>query len=149
MSIMREVQTKMNEALKVGDKELRQVYSNIYNAMSYKAKELRVDEMTEAQEIEVITKLVKQINESMRMCPADRVETLEKMKYELDIVSEYMPKQLDAEEISNIIKEVLSELGIENPTKSDKGNIMKVLMPKVKGKADGKLVNDVLISFLS
>ena len=47
------------------------------------------------------------------------------------------------DEIKAIIEGVLSELGIENPTGKDKGNIMKHLMPKVKGKADGKLVNDL------
>ena len=46
-----------------------------------------------------------------------------------------------------IIEGVLSELGIENPTGKDKGNIMKHLMPKVKGKADGKLVNDLVSTY--
>ena len=46
------------------------------------------------------------------------------------------------------IKDVLKEAGIDTPTAKDKGKIMKVLMPKVKGKADGKLVNDIFTSFL-
>ena len=48
-----------------------------------------------------------------------------------------------------MIKSVLAELGIENPASSDKGKIMKTLMPKVKGKADGKVVNQVLAGILS
>ena len=51
---------------------------------------------------------------------------------------------MSGEQIAQVIKEVLSELGIEKPAPSDKGKIMKVLMPKVKGKADGKVVNQVL-----
>ena len=51
------------------------------------------------------------------------------------------------DEIKAIIEGVLSELGIDNPTGKDKGNIMKHLMPKVKGKADGKLVNDLVSTY--
>ena len=54
---------------------------------------------------------------------------------------------LGEDEIKAIIEGVLSELGIENPTGKDKGNIMKHLMPKVKGKADGKLVNDLVSTY--
>jgi len=53
------------------------------------------------------------------------------------------------EEIKAIIKETLAEVGIEAPTGKDKGKIMKVLMPKVKGKADGKLVSEIFATFLS
>ena len=51
---------------------------------------------------------------------------------------------MEADAIEAVIKETLTELGIEAPTAKDKGKIMKVLMPKVKGKADGKLVNQLL-----
>ena len=56
---------------------------------------------------------------------------------------------MDADEITATIKEVLSSLGIDAPTAKDKGRIMKELMPKVKGKADGKLVNQILTSMLA
>jgi uncharacterized protein YqeY len=56
---------------------------------------------------------------------------------------------MDEAEIRSIIEETLKEVGIEAPTAKDKGKIMKVLMPKVKGKADGKLVNDIFTTFLS
>ena len=59
-------------------------------------------------------------------------------------VSLNAPKMMDEAEIETVIKEVLAELEIAEPTAKDKGKIMKVLMPKVKGKADGKLVNQVL-----
>ena len=56
---------------------------------------------------------------------------------------------MDTEEIKAVVSEVLSTLGLEAPTAKDKGKIMKELMPKVKGKADGKLVNEIVASFLS
>lgn len=56
---------------------------------------------------------------------------------------------MDADEIKAIISGVLADLGIDAPTGKDKGRIMKELMPKVKGKADGKLVNEIVGSFMS
>ena len=56
---------------------------------------------------------------------------------------------LTEDEIKAIIIETLAEVGIEAPTAKDKGKIMKVLMPKVKGKADGKLVNEIFTTFLN
>lgn len=55
---------------------------------------------------------------------------------------------MDESEITTIIQSVLSNLGIDTPTAKDKGRIMKDLMPQVKGKADGKLVNQVLMSLM-
>ena len=61
--------------------------------------------------------------------------------------AQYAPKLMDEGEIRDVITATLSELGIDAPTAKDKGRIMKVLMPKVKGKADGKLVSETLGSF--
>ena len=55
---------------------------------------------------------------------------------------------MDKDAIEKVIKETLAELSIEKPTLKDKGAIIKTLMPKVKGKADGKLVNEVLASMM-
>ena len=56
---------------------------------------------------------------------------------------------MDEAEIRAVIDATLSEVGIESPEAKDKGKIMKVLMPKVKGKADGKLVNDILMTYMN
>ena len=55
---------------------------------------------------------------------------------------------MTVDQIRRVIEEVLSELGIEAPTPKDKGAVMKVLMPRVKGKADGKVVNETLASMM-
>ena len=144
MSMTTEIRTKMTDALKAGDKETKNVYSAILNALTNKAKELLVSELTAEQEIEVIQKLVKQNKESIDTCPADRTELLAALNFERNILLVYMPKQMDGAEIEAVIRGVLNDLGIETPTGKDKGRIMKNLMPLVKGKADGKLVNEVL-----
>lgn len=112
--------------------------------MKAKAKDLRVDELEDTQAVEVITKLAKQNQESIDTCPKDRVETIEKLTFERTIIIQYMPKQMDESEIKAVITEVLAELGLTEPTMKDKGAIMKVLMPRIKGKTDGKMVNTVL-----
>ena len=144
MSMTTEIRTKMTDALKAGDKDTKNVYSAILNALTNKAKELLVAELFPEQEIEVIQKLVKQNKESIDTCPADRTEMLATLNFERNILLLYMPKQMDEAEIEAVIRGVLSDLGIETPTGKDKGRIMKNLMPLVKGKADGKLVNEVL-----
>lgn len=144
MSMTKEIRTKMTDALKAGDKDTKNVYSAILNALTNKAKELLVTELSPEQEIEVIQKLVKQNKESIDTCPADRTEMLATLNFERNILLLYMPKQMDEAEIEAVIRGVLSDLGIEIPTGKDKGRIMKNLMPLVKGKADGKLVNEVL-----
>ena len=144
MSMTKEIRTKMTDALKAGDKDTKNVYSAILNALTNKAKELLVAELSPEQEIEVIQKLVKQNKESIDTCPADRTEMLATLNFERNILLLYMPKQMDKAEIEAVIRGVLSDLGIETPTGKDKGRIMKNLMPLVKGKADGKLVNEVL-----
>lgn len=144
MSMLNEIRAKMNEALKAGDKETKQVYSSILNALTGKAKALLVQELTPEQEAEVVQKLVKQNKESIDTCPADRTDILRQLQFERDILVRYMPKQMDADEIRAVIGQVLTELNITAPTAKDKGRIMKNLMPLVKGKADGKMVNDIL-----
>lgn len=84
----------------------------------------------------------------MDVTPADRIDIIEECKSRISVYEEFAPKMMDEEEIKGTINKVLAELGIETPTGKDKGKIMKLLMPQVKGKADGKLVNQVLGSMM-
>ena len=148
MSLEKAMRDKMIAALKSGDKESKQVYSNILDALKKEAKALLAEELSYEQEVTVIKRMIKQINESILKCPASRPDILEKLEFEKAIISEYMPKQMDEDEIRGVISDVLKELGIDTPNIKDKGKIMKELMPRVKGKADGKLVNEVLGSMM-
>lgn len=105
--------------------------------------------LTDAEADSVVMKEIKQTHETLDTCPADRTDIIEECKQRIAILQEFAPKQLNKEEIEAVIREVFTEIGIESPTKKEKGKIMKVLMPKVKGKADGKLVNQILDSLLS
>lgn len=147
--LVNEIRNEMVTALKNGDKERKQVYSGILDALIKEAKNLLVDNLTPEQEVQVIKRMLNQNRDSIENCPASRPEILEKLNFERAIIAQYMPQQMNEDEIKAVINEVLAELNITAPTKGDKGKIMKVLMPKVKGKADGKLVNETLMGFLA
>ena len=73
-------------------------------------------------------------------CPADRTELLEEYKKRYEIMSEFAPKMLSAEEVKAILEEKFSDvLATKN-----KGQIMKAVMADMKGKADGKVINQVV-----
>ena len=148
MSKTDEVRKAMVEAMKAKDKDTKDTLSLLLSALKNKAIDKRA-ELTEEEEVQVILKEIKQTKETMELAPADRVDIIEECKKRIAVLENYAPKMMDADEIKAIIAAVLADLGIEAPTGKDKGKIMKELMPKVKGKADGKLVNDIVASFMS
>lgn len=148
MSKTDEVRQAMVEAMKAKDKETKESLSLLLAALKNKAIDKRAD-LTEEEEAQVILKEIKQTKESLELTPADRTDLIEAAKQRIAVLEQFAPKMMDADEIKVVIDEVLSALSITVPTAKDKGRIMKDLMPKVKGKADGKLVNQVLMSMMN
>lgn len=148
MSKIDEIRKAMVDAMKAKDKETKDALSLLLAALKNKAIDKRAD-LTEEEEIQVILKEIKQTKETLEMTPADRTELIAETKKRIAVLEAFAPKMMDESEIKDVIVGVLSELGIDVPTAKDKGRIMKELMPKVKGKADGKLVNDVLGSMMN
>ena len=147
MSKIDEVRADMVKAMKAGDKDTKETLSMLLAALKNEAID-KSSELTPEEEIQVILKEVKQTKETLDMTPADRTEIIEECNRRLSVLEQYAPKMMDEAEIREVITTTLSEVGVEAPTAKDKGKIMKVLMPKVKGKADGKLVNDILMTFM-
>ncbi len=137
------IRGEMMAAMKAKDKQRKAVLSSLLTALKNVQIDKRAD-LTEEEENQVILKLIKQTKETLDMTPADRTDIIDECNYNISVLEEYAPKMMDEDEISKVIDEVLKELEIEKPAPQDKGKIMKTLMPKVKGKADGKLVNEVL-----
>ena len=148
MSKIEEVRTAMYAAMKAKDKERKDALSALLTALKNKAIDKRAD-LTEEEETQVILKEIKQLKETIEMTPADRTDILTECNSRLAVLEEYAPKMMDEAEIKAVVSEVLTSLGLDAPTAKEKGKIMKELMPKVKGKADGKLVSEVVASFLS
>lgn len=148
MSKIDEVRADMVKAMKAGDKESKETLSMLLAALKNKAIDKRSD-LTAEEETQVILKEIKQTKETLEMTPADRTEIIDECNKRLAVLEQYAPKMMDEAEIRAVIDATLSEVGIEAPEAKDKGKIMKVLMSKVKGKADGKLVNDILMTYMN
>ena len=148
MSKIDTVRAAMMQAMKDKDKERKDALSLLLSALKSKQIDKRAD-LTEEEENAVIFREIKQAQETVDTTPADRTQIIDEAKLRIQVYSEFVPKLMDEEEIRKVITEVLAELQIEVPTAKDKGRIMKTLMPRVKGKADGGLVNQVLSSFFA
>ena len=148
MSKIDTVRAAMMQAMKDKDKARKDALSLLLAALKNKAIDKRAD-LTEDEENAVIFREIKQAQETIDTTPADRVQTIEEAKLRMSVYSEFVPKLMGEDEIREVILAVLAELAIEKPTAKDKGKIMKTLMPRVKGKADGSLVNQVLGSFFA
>lgn len=147
MSKIDEVRASMVTAMKAGDKDRKESLSLLLSALKNKAIDKRSD-LTKEEENEVILKEIKQTKETLELTPADRADIISECKSRIAVLEEFAPKMMNEEEIKAVVNEVLKSLGIKAPTPQDKGKIMKELMPKVKGLADGKLVNQIVASFM-
>lgn len=145
---LEKIKQDMITALKSGDKEKKDTLSLLVSALNSKAKD-KLAELTEAEELAVLQKELKQTKETLQFAGNDRTDIIEKCNFRISVIESYLPKQMDESDIRQIIDEVISSLSIETVTKGDKGRIMKDLMPKVKGKADGKLVNNILETYFN
>ena len=137
------IRKEMIAAMKNKDKERKNALSMLLTALKNAQIDKR-EELTEAEENGIIAKEIKQTKETVDSCPADRTDIIDECKARLAVLEEFAPEQMNEEQIRAEIDAVLSELGIDAPTMKDKGNVMKNLMPRVKGKADGKLVNQLV-----
>ena len=147
MSRIDEVRSAMMAALKAGDKPRKEALSLLLSALKARFIDKRAD-LTEEEENAVVYKEIKAAQETLDTLPADRLELIQECQLRIAVYSEFAPQQMGEEEIREVIREVLGELGIDAPGAKDKGRIMKALMPRVKGRADGALVNRVLGHFM-
>ncbi|MBO8137750.1 MAG: GatB/YqeY domain-containing protein [Desulfotomaculum sp.] len=136
--ILEQLKEKMKESMKKKDKFTLSVVRMAINKLQQKSKELN-RELTEAEEIDVLSKEVKQRREALKMF-ADRQDLIDQYQNEIKILEEYLPEQMSEEEIMQLVKEKCQELGLTGP--QDMGRAMKSIMPLVKGRADGSVVRE-------
>lgn len=120
MSKIDTVRAAMMQAMKDKDKERKDALSLLLSALKSKQIDKRAD-LTEEEENAVIFREIKQAQETIDTTPADRVQTIEEAKLRMKVYGEFVPKLMDEDEIRAIIKEVLAELQIDQPTVKDKG----------------------------
>lgn len=143
MSKVDAVRQAMVEAMKNKDKERKETLSMLLAALKNKEIDKR-EPLTEAEENEVVKKEMKQTKETMELAPADREDIKQQCQKRLDVLKEFAPEEMSAQQIKKEIEDVMATLGIDQLTGKDKGKLMKELMPRVKGKADGALVNKIV-----
>ncbi|WP_019154563.1 GatB/YqeY domain-containing protein [Robertmurraya massiliosenegalensis] len=147
MSLLERLNQDMKQAMKNKEKDklssIRMIKASLQNEGIKLGRQLSEDE-----ELTVLSREVKQRKDSLHeFDKAGREDLVEKIRTELQYVEEYMPQQLSEEEISNIVQETVAEVGATS--KADMGKVMAAIMPKVKGKADGSLVNKLVQQHLS
>jgi uncharacterized protein YqeY len=137
----------LKEVMKAGDKTrlevIRMVRARIKNTEIAKQKSL-----DDSDVLDVIAREVKQRRESIaEFKKADRQDLLDKEEAELAILLEYLPQQMSREEILAAARRVIEEVGARGP--GDKGKVMQNLIPQLKGKAEGRDINEVVTELLS
>lgn len=135
------LQKDMIAAMKAKDKVRKDAISSLVSAV----KKVAIDEgcrndVPEELADRVILKEIKSVQEQVDTCPAERADLREEYQARLDILKEYAPKQLSAEEVKAIIVEKFADA----VATKNKGQIMKAVMQELKGKADGKVINEVV-----
>lgn len=135
------LQKDMMHAMKDRDKARKDSISVLVSA----AKKLAIDagcrdDIPEEMVNQAIMKEVKSVKEQIDTCPADRAELLEEYKARLAVMEEYAPKMMSADEVEAFINEKFADV----IATKNKGMIMKSVMPELKGKADGKVINEIV-----
>lgn len=147
MSTYEKIESQMKDAMKQKDSlklsVLRMAIAAIRNTEIVK----KVKKLEEPEVIQVIQKMIKEHKESITQFEAGaRADLVEKEKKELEVLQGYVPKEMGEEELTLIVKASVQESGFTS--KADAGKVMKAVMEKVKGKADGKTVNKIVLSLL-
>ncbi|AXI40146.1 hypothetical protein CX649_11075 [Bacillaceae bacterium ZC4] len=148
MGLLERLNQDMKQAMKNKEKDRLSVIRMVKASLQNEAIKLGKSELTEEEELTVLSRELKQRKDSLQEFEnAGRSDLVEKVKAEIAVITEYMPEQLSEEELIQIIKTTISE--VNATSKSDMGKVMGAVMPKVKGKADGSLVNKLVQGLLS
>jgi len=137
----KQLQSDMVAAMKARDKSRKDSISSLISAV----KKVAIDEgcredITDDIVDKVVLKELKSVQEMIDTCPDSRQDLKDEYTARLQVFEEYAPKLLSEDEIKNIINEKFADV----IASKNKGAIMKAVMPEFKGKADGKLINQIV-----
>ncbi|WP_294759177.1 GatB/YqeY domain-containing protein [uncultured Lactobacillus sp.] len=142
MSLSEQIMSDIKEAMKARDKVRLNTVRMIKSALMNEKIKAGHD-LTAEEELTVLSREKKQREESIdEFTKANRRDLADETKQELAIVESYLPKQMTEEELDQTVSSAIAEVNAQG--KSDFGKVMKVLMPKIKGKADGKAASNAV-----
>ncbi|MEA3224145.1 MAG: GatB/YqeY domain-containing protein [Thermodesulfobacteriota bacterium] len=144
--LLEKIRSDMKAAMKAGDKQRLTCLRMLITAI--KNREVGARRTLEEQEIvSIIRSQIKQHKDSYTQFKEGNREDLAQIeKKEISILGEYLPKEMPDSEIKGIVDEVITEIGA---TRKDFGKVMKTVMARVAGKADGKKVNSIVSQCLN
>ncbi|MEG6585822.1 GatB/YqeY domain-containing protein [Dendrosporobacter sp. 1207_IL3150] len=149
MSLKEQLNEDMKQAMK--DKEAGKLRLSVIRMVRATIKNVEIDrkkELSEEEVLDVLAKEVKMRRDAMEEFKnANRLDLSEQLEQEIAILMPYLPQQLSEAEVRGLVTEAVAESQATGP--KDMGKVMAVLMPKVKGRADGKLVNTIVREILS
>jgi uncharacterized protein YqeY len=147
MTLSARLEAAMRDAMRARD-EMRTQTLRMAMAAAHNQKIARGRDLTDDEVVEVLTKQVKQRRESIAMYQdAGREDRAAAEEDEAAILAEFLPEQLSDAEIEELARAAIAETGASAP--GDLGRVMGALSPRTKGRADGRLVSDVVRRLLS
>lgn len=148
MTLQQKVLDDIKNAMKSKEAERLAAIRFLQSAIKYREIELRPNPINDQEIMGVIRKLVKQRKDSIaEFEKAGRQELVDKEKFELSVLEGYLPQQMSAEQVAKIVEEVIQAQGAT--TMKQMGAVVKEVMAKTAGQADGKTVSDLVKSKLT
>jgi len=145
-SLLTTLNEDLKSAMRAKDKETLKTLRMLKASLQNEAIKIG-GELDEEQELAILTREARQRRESLReFSKAERFDLVQEVEGELAVVGKYLPAQLSEDEVRKLVKREIMALGAES--KADFGKVMNQIMPKVKGKADGSLVHQILKELL-
>ncbi|MCD6292222.1 MAG: GatB/YqeY domain-containing protein [Deltaproteobacteria bacterium] len=146
MSLKEDIGASVKDAMRKKEKVRLGVLRMLMSEMKNRQIESR-RELEDADILQVITRMVKQRHDSAeQFSKGGREELAAKELSEIEVLQGYLPEALSATDLENLVKEAIAET--QATSKKDMGKIMKVVMPKIAGRADGKAVNQMVAQLL-
>lgn len=147
MSLENQIKQDIVTAMKAKDALKLETLRMVKAAMTNYSIEQKKDQLADSDLITILQKQVKQRHDSIEsFTKGGRTEAAQKEEKELSILQSYLPKQLSEDELKALVKAAIQETGAAG--KADVGKVMKALMPKIQGKADGRLVSQTVQNLL-
>ncbi len=148
MTLKDRLMADLQESMKKGDTVRRDVIRYLRSAIGNEEVTRKVESLDDAAVAEIISRQVKQRRESIESFrKGNRHDLVAKEEAELSILTAYLPQQMSRDELTALARQAIKDVGAHGPT--DRGKVMARLMPLVKGKADGRDVNEVVAALLS
>ncbi|MDY0408481.1 GatB/YqeY domain-containing protein [Virgibacillus soli] len=148
MSLLANLNQDMKQAMKNKDKQRLDVIRMVKASLQNESIKHGKHDLSEDEELIILSREMKQRKDSLQeFKAAGRDDLVAKTNIEINILKEYMPKQLSNDELATIVQETIDE--VQASSKKDMGKVMSAIMPKVKGKADGSLVNKLVLKYLN